>query len=184
MKEIYNRQVNFQKHMKSNSDVMYKALVEEIGEWVASFGYADWKETERDEENILVEAMDICIFAMNLCYYDYVPFWSTTSFDKDSKTKTADIYLVKNVNKLLSLNKYADIVYYLFSNYPELKSRIICKQALNTFRQDNGYKIGKYTKIWNGKEDNVTAMELIEADPELSFEDLYTALDERYSCIQ
>jgi len=58
---------------------------------------------------------------------------------------------------------------------------VIKKVLLNKFRQDNGYKEGTYIKIWDGKEDNVVMMETIEKMDNVSFDELYTALDKDYS---
>ena len=58
----------------------------------------------------------------------------------------------------------------------------IGKNALNLFRQNNGYKDGTYVKIWNGEEDNVKMMEIIEnMEPSPSmFEEVYNQLDTQY----
>jgi uncharacterized protein with FMN-binding domain len=57
----------------------------------------------------------------------------------------------------------------------------IGKNCLNQFRQDNGYKDGSYTKIWDGKEDNVYMQEAIKENPNIGFELLYEKLDEKYN---
>ncbi|MDC9715441.1 MAG: dUTPase, partial [Gammaproteobacteria bacterium] len=63
---------------------------------------------------------------------------------------------------------------------PELYKRYLVKNQLNTFRQDNGYKEGSYVKLWGGVEDNVVAFQLMEAQPDLTPEQLYKKLQEVY----
>ncbi len=56
----------------------------------------------------------------------------------------------------------------------------IGKNLLNRFRQEHGYKEGRYIKVWNGREDNVVMQELLAAHPGIAPEELYTKLQEAY----
>lgn len=72
----------------------------------------------------------------------------------------------------------------------------IGKNALNKFRQDNGYKEDTYVKIWplktndetidagydklNGFEDNVFMKQILEKNPGITFNELYDALGVKY----
>ena len=63
-----------------------------------------------------------------------------------------------------------------------------CKATLNLFRQKNGYKIGKYKKLWDGKlEDNdVLQRDLaptIDWDKPGAAHDLYHKLEEAYAIV-
>ena len=62
-----------------------------------------------------------------------------------------------------------------------LQKLYISKNCLNQFRQDNGYKEGHYIKVWNGNEDNVVMVDLLEKMDDVSFDDLYSKLKEEYS---
>ena len=65
----------------------------------------------------------------------------------------------------------------------ELSREYLGKNALNKFRQDNGYKEGTYIKIWSGEEDNVhldTILANFEKDEPISFEEIYAHLEIRY----
>jgi hypothetical protein len=59
----------------------------------------------------------------------------------------------------------------------------VSKNVLNHFRQDRGYKTGEYKKTWDGAEDNVHMVQLLDgiraADEQLP-DALYRALAERY----
>ena len=54
------------------------------------------------------------------------------------------------------------------------------KNALNEFRQLNGYKNGTYIKIWNGKEDNVIMQDILEELEYIDYDEIIKALDSRY----
>jgi dimeric dUTPase (all-alpha-NTP-PPase superfamily) len=58
----------------------------------------------------------------------------------------------------------------------------VAKNVLNGFRQDHGYKDGSYTKVWNGKEDNVVMLEIMDAKI-LGADELYKELDKAYALI-
>ena len=70
-----------------------------------------------------------------------------------------------------------------FISYEDLIKLYIGKNALNKVRQDFGYKLGTYKKVWNGKEDNVIMQELLKKInfEDLSFENIYNKLEEYYT---
>lgn len=45
----------------------------------------------------------------------------------------------------------------------ELYCQYVGKNVLNFFCQDNGYKVGIYVKIWDGCEDNVYFVEVLDS---------------------
>ena len=59
------------------------------------------------------------------------------------------------------IDQFLDVVKSLIIFYVVTKL-YIGKNCLNQFRQDNGYKEGHYIKVWNGKEDNVVMVEILE----------------------
>ncbi len=61
-----------------------------------------------------------------------------------------------------------------------LQKLYIGKNCLNKFRQDNGYKEGTYIKEWNGNEDNVVMVSILEDMENVSFDELYEALNKNY----
>ena len=67
-----------------------------------------------------------------------------------------------------------------------LQKIYIGKNTLNQFRQDNGYKENKYTKIWNGYEDNVILMEILDQIDidKVSSANIYEQLQNRYNQIR
>ena len=64
-----------------------------------------------------------------------------------------------------------------------LFKQYVGKNVLNVFRQDHGYKTGKYTKIWDGREDNEHLVEIlgvVDLNAEDVRDSLYQSLKERY----
>ncbi len=149
IEQVVAKQIEFQETMSSNSKTMYLALVEELGECVASMGYADWKVSVRDVTNIEIEMVDIAVFAINLEYYSKYYYTKTTKFSIFS-----EFDLIKKIIKALAEEKYSDIYYMIFNYHPHLIDVLTAKQALNQLRQDYGYKKGEYIKDWHGEEDN------------------------------
>lgn len=56
--------------------------------------------------------------------------------------------------------------------WDELRRMYVGKNVLNKFRQDHGYKLGTYEKMWHGVEDNVYLERILAAQPNLSIDDL------------
>jgi hypothetical protein len=67
--------------------------------------------------------------------------------------------------------------------FDELYEIYVGKNVLNMFRQDNGYKEGSYSKIWNGREDNEVLADILQqmnCNSESFRDDIYRALAENY----
>jgi hypothetical protein len=87
-----------------------------------------------------------------------------------------------NIRKITDL--FFTIISHLDINIENLYKRYVVKNQLNTFRQQNGYKDGSYTKNWDGVEDNVVAFEIMDLNPSITPSDLYKKLDSKYSLIK
>ncbi|MCK9162225.1 MAG: dUTP diphosphatase, partial [Arcobacteraceae bacterium] len=61
-----------------------------------------------------------------------------------------------------------------------LQKLYIGKNCLNQFRQDHGYKEGTYIKTWDGKEDNVILIEILNTLEDASFKLVYEKLSLAY----
>ena len=69
-------------------------------------------------------------------------------------------------------------------NWDQIMVLYIAKHVLNVFRQNHGYKTGRYTKVWGGKEDNSHLIEIVSyLDPAAAnfSMQIYTLLNERYA---
>jgi len=60
----------------------------------------------------------------------------------------------------------------------------VCKNVLNTFRQNHGYKEGRYNKMWAGKEDNLHLYEVYNGFAgDIDAVALYDALSTRHALV-
>jgi dimeric dUTPase (all-alpha-NTP-PPase superfamily) len=64
-----------------------------------------------------------------------------------------------------------------------LSKLYIGKNCLNKFRQDHGYKEGTYIKTWNGEEDNVHMVDILEKSDDVSFDEVYEKLEAIYKTL-
>ena len=87
-----------------------------------------------------------------------------------------------NIKEFLNLCTHFNL------SFDELMKLYIGKNILNKFRQNNGYKLGNYTKIWNGKEDNYYLSAMIEkfVDQDLDSLDsyIYQELENQYALVK
>ena len=167
---VHERQIIIQnKVMDTHYNVMFLALVEELGEYVASLGYQDWKVVPRDELNLKVELADICIFAMNCEFYDSGRVRiSDVEYSLSYTGFIPDVAFVDEILRMIVEKEFCNIPSFIISNRPNIMHAIEAKQVLNVIRQAFGYKEGKYNKIWGDYEDNMYMMSLINSgDPDI-----------------
>ena len=157
------------KVMDTHYNVMFLALVEELGEYVASLGYPDWKVVARNELNMQVELADICIFAMNCEFYDSGRIKiSDVEYNISYTGFSPDVAFVDEILRMVVEKEFCNIPSFIISNRPNVMYAIEAKQVLNVIRQAFGYKEGKYNKIWGDYEDNMYMMSLINSgDPDI-----------------
>ena len=181
----------------------------EAAELVDSYPWKHWKniDAEPDYENIKIEIVDIWHFVMSEALRDYKTnqkgnidklafdiskLVNYQQFTKDVKPLDRDIYkqigyvedFIKTLfttDDVLSLvDAFFKMAYKLQVNLDILYQLYIGKNILNKFRQEHGYKEGKYIKKWNGKEDNVVMQDILEKQPDVTPEGLYEALEDAY----
>jgi len=178
------RQWQWQASMNSNYDTMWLAAVEEIGELVGSFGYADWKKTVRDEQNILVESADLFIFVINCAFYAGEPIQGKVN--PHLAPINDDRKFIQTITAALAQNDMDYLIAVLFTEYPMAYDYVMAKQALNALRQDNGYKQGEYIKNWGTSEkpfeDNRALTALLGRD--LTYDKMYSLLETQYTAVQ
>lgn len=176
-----------------------RCIYMEAAEAIDSFNWKHWKdiEGEPDLDNAKVELVDIWHFIMSEAihfgdtqfaeaYEEMVPEREINAeMTVEILEKIVAVSASANVDK--AQNGLYEITGLFFQalammgmNVPELYKRYLVKNQLNTFRQDNGYKEGSYVKLWGGVEDNVVAFQLMEAQPDLTPEQLYKKLQEVY----
>ena len=178
----------------------------EVAELIESTPWKHWKNinSEPDMNNIHVELVDIWHFLMSYILQETnVPkavslvnthciYEASTDIDVKLMVNEAEklsyISLAIDTGNMPSFSGIERFIDQFFRcckisglSFMWLQKLYIGKNCLNQFRQDNGYKEGSYTKVWNGNEDNVVMVDLLENMDDVGFDDLYGKLKEEYS---
>lgn len=163
-----------------------------------------------DWENVTVEIVDIWHFVMSLLLEEYktnargdraqlvhdvLEVQGFEAFTKEPLlTHSADpMELINDIESIIHamtgfetelfdglLREYFALARKCGVNLKILYKFYVAKNVLNQFRQDHGYKEGTYKKVWNGKEDNVVMLSLLEGDEAPTIKALYEKLEKAY----
>jgi len=190
-----------------------RCIVMESAELIDSFCWKHWKNITCgiDLENIKIEMVDIWHFVMSYILRfksseDAAEFvfsvmrksnikipkeWSNADnsrideFLEPFETLMA-LALIKTDDEAYQeelVGQFWECVDAVGMSFDEVYKLYICKNALNQFRQQHGYKEGTYKKIWNGKEDNVVMQEILNSDSDVSYEKLLGLLEDIYATL-
>ncbi len=184
-----------------------RCIYMEVAELIDSFPWKHWKsiDAKPNMQNVKIELVDIWHFLMSyLLKHNALDeaarlinnLKNTQSgikikeWDNEKIEEYLDIFeelmalaLVKNDSQMMQealLEQFFKACDSVGLSFEELYSLYIGKNALNQFRQEQGYKEGTYQKIWNGKEDNVVLQEILQKNPDISFEELKAKLLKKY----
>ena len=185
-----------------------RCMYMETAELIDSFPWKHWKnvDAQPDYENIKIELVDIWHFLMSYLLKLNPLDEAARLIDnlKDSKSDLTlpkawdnekvdeylDIFeefmalaLIKNDSEPMQeelLEQFFKACDSVGLGFDELHKLYIGKNALNQFRQENGYKEGTYKKIWNSKEDNVVLQEILASEEDITYEKLKSELKKRY----
>jgi dimeric dUTPase (all-alpha-NTP-PPase superfamily) len=184
----------------------------ECAELIESYPWKHWKSIDAspDYENIKIESVDIWHFIMSLALQEYknnslgnieklsndiINIPNYQKFTQEIKPTTKNYYeQIECVEKLIKdlfcdastptiIESFFEVAMQSNLNLDTLYKLYIGKNILNQFRQDNGYKQGTYTKIWNGKEDNVIMQEILDNNNNITADELYARLQEVYKTL-
>lgn len=184
------------------------AIIDETAELLRSANYKWWKHEPIDVSNIKTELVDIWHFMLSKFLNDhrfdlrtimtnYVPMifsqmnlFTINEKPEDQVNPKEVIHFVKVLLKRTLINEEAPLLVQSFAvcmqsvgmTFEELVRRYLIKSALNSLRQEHGYKQGTYIKMWTPeKEDNYIALDLIlNAEEVTSYENVYTILETHY----
>lgn len=173
----------------------YRAIWVECAELLDHFGWKWWKHQQPDIGQVKLELVDIWHFGLSILLREQELHEGLVSlyFERPSSTDQLDAEAfreaVENLavgtlqGKDFSTRDFAAAMAALPMDFDELYRLYVGKNVLNHFRQDHGYKQGKYQKLWQGREDNEHLIEVMSGldaarpdAPEL----LYAALASRY----
>jgi len=170
-----------------------RALHLEIAELIDSYPWKHWKDVDAsaDELNAKIEATDGFHFLISLliaresenteaeiitaglsnAYYKNFHEFNAADSTYEDIIKCAERLCGECLADILNVSALIDyfmqLIVRMKLSYQELYKLYIGKNALNKFRQDNGYKDGTYRKHWNFNggtvEDNVVMYDLLES---------------------
>jgi dimeric dUTPase (all-alpha-NTP-PPase superfamily) len=179
MQDDFNKQVHPQ--WKEQNFAWHEAILVESAELLDHLGYKWWKYQEPNVDQVIMEMVDIWHFAMSFIIsqspnvvdfedlIDVIDGVEENYKVLDAAEIRSDICeIVNNITfedpyeQYFCVESFFAIWYGLGKNFNDLYKMYIGKNALNIFRQNNGYKDGSYVKIWNGREDNVFLTDYLE----------------------
>jgi len=178
----------------------HRCIYMEAAEAIDSFNWKHWKdiEAEHDWENARVELVDIWHFIMSEGIHIGDTKYPEVFLEIIPEKEPNGDKLIEILERLLAAsaqscvdhehNHYHEVVNHFFAAIKEigmsvdgLYNRYLIKNQLNKFRQDHGYKEGSYLKHWEGMEDNIVAINIMNENPNLTPEELYKTLAKKYS---
>lgn len=173
-----------------------RCIYTEAIEALDSFNWKHWKTINAEDnwDNLLVELVDIWHFLMSEAItLNQTQVDSNLVKNKDKSRLITAIEMLAKIaldNSLHPKNRADNLaklmqtfflaIHYAGMDINELYRCYVVKNQLNIFRQNHGYKDGLYQKMWQGKEDNVVAFELMNSQQRLSPDELYEALELAY----
>lgn len=175
----------------------YRAAWIEAAELMDHAKYKWWKNVnqEFDRDQILLELVDIYHFLVSdMIMYRSAPIGVLTTFDRCKSlriTSKADILAEVDsfaatcleTKSVLPLDFNRLIVAFGFT-LEDILRWYLAKNALNIFRQDNGYQSGEYIKQWGGVEDNVVLADYVNNHEDIIYEEVYEYLTKTYKKVK
>jgi dimeric dUTPase (all-alpha-NTP-PPase superfamily) len=179
----------------------------EVAELIDSTPWKHWKNIKdgSDIENIHIELVDIWHFLMSYilqetnipkavslvnthCIYEPVKIEdiniNSLVCESEKLSYISLAIQTGNMPEFSGVERFIDQFFRTCKiaglSFTGLQKVYIGKNCLNKFRQDHGYKEGTYIKVWNGDEDNVAMMKILDATDDITFDEVYQALEEIY----
>ncbi len=139
-----------------------------------------WAMINEDAESKRPDAGTLGKLALALDGLDHTPLLD--EFNVESIIEKAEILAGLAASKNLdgAIFAFIQLAHYCQLDTSSLRRLYISKNALNIFRNINGYKEGTYVKIWEGQEDNIVLERIVYEQPGIGFEQLIAALGDYY----
>jgi len=182
----------------------------EVAELIESTPWKHWKNIKdgSDIENIHIELVDIWHFLMSYilqetnipkavslvnthCIYEAVQIEdiniNSLVCESEKLSYISLAIQTGNMPEFSGVERFIDQFFRTCKiaglSFTGLQKVYIGKNCLNKFRQNHGYKEGTYIKVWNGDEDNVAMMKIIDSNDDITFDDVYAELEKVYSSL-
>lgn len=180
---------------REQGNAWYRAIWVECAELLDHYGWKWWKAQDPDMEQVELELIDIWHFGISIALErgdNYAEIAEAIATEMNVEPMVGDLRLEVEHFALKTLSTrefdaagFAQLMALAGLDFDRLFRSYVAKNVLNIFRQDNGYKEGRYIKNWGGKEDNEHLMDIIgsSSKDQLNRVHLYRALEERYESL-
>ena len=151
----------------------YRAAWIECAELMDHAGYKWWKHADPDLEQIQLEVVDIWHFGMSAMLakcsdMDTLAHEISTDLDEGPREAVASVLEATEAlaevcltTQSFSTPAFLSLMRASGLSFDQLYRMYVGKNVLNFFRQDHGYKVGSYVKVWGGREDNEHLSDLL-----------------------
>lgn len=207
IKKMFEKQDELNNHTNgtnwrhNNNLKWYRAIWTEAAELIDYTNWKWWKEQDTNLKDIEMEVIDIWHFGMSdimawLSHFNinecietvYMAFKNKFEYPPrlafSEVQECAEFLAFKTLgDHKFHLEAFIKLCSTLNLNIEQIYKLYMGKNVLNKFRQDNGYKIKQYQKMWNGQEDNVHLMKYLDGVVEIGEdfeEEIYRNLQEMY----
>jgi dimeric dUTPase (all-alpha-NTP-PPase superfamily) len=178
---------------KSQNFEWYRAIWIEAGEALEHYGWKWWKHQQPDLSQFKLEIVDIVHFMLSIELQSGQELPAIADRIALELGQPRIVEDIRNGIELLAMETLQDkcshfdimsgLMNRLDMDFDDLYKRYVGKNVLNIFRQNHGYKEGKYIKEWNGQEDNEFLEEVLarldDNSPKYR-EDIYAELETLY----
>lgn len=175
-----------------------RAMWIETAELIDHLGYKWWKniDAQWDHKQALLEVVDIFHFLLSEAMLEnkkgtdlfHAYKWATHHYyapTKELKIKQCEEFVAACLDGSSVITTFFQVMLSLEVTVDELTKYYLGKNALNKFRQDNGYKQGTYQKQWmfNSElvEDNKVLEHILESSTVTGFDTIYNELKTLYT---
>lgn len=179
----------------------FRCVYMESAGLIENFPWKHWKNIDAEPNiyNAKIQIVDIWHFIMSQmikdsgievatqkALTDYTRFMNKIikdqSYRRLSLIEVTEKLMLDALLGILNPVDFFKIIYKIEAfSIDEVYTLYLGKNCLNQFRQDNGYKVGTYKKVWGLKEDNEILKEILESNSSITYKELYSKLFQQYS---
>jgi len=169
MQDAMNRKVA--SDWRERGFAWYRAIWTECAEMLDHYGWKWWKHQEPDMEQVRLEIVDIWHFALSVELLRGDPAEQTAErlareLAQPAATEDLRGAIERMAERAIRTHEadvpvLAALMGHAGMDFDQLYKTYVGKNVLNGFRQDYGYKQGRYVKTWAGREDNEHLAEIL-----------------------
>ena len=148
----------------------HRAIWMECAELIEHFGWKWWKQQTQDLDQVFLEIVDIWHFGLSHLIVNQIEVneiveslcYAIENADSSTFIESVEDLAQSALQGEFNLPHFARVLNGVSMSLDLLYAFYIGKNALNVFRQLNGYKEGTYLKHWqDGREDNAFLVQIL-----------------------